>query len=90
MFRAGLMASLILMVLGGTAVAEDVQPTVSSAVASAPAGAQIRPDKDLTPGKARTMQPDEACGHAKENRQVPNALRDRILTEYKLPPGTQP
>jgi hypothetical protein len=90
MFRAALMASLILMVLGGTAVAEDAQPAGSSASPSPSAGALIRPNKDLTPGKARTMKPDEACGHAKENRQVPNALRDRILTEYKLPPGTHP
>jgi hypothetical protein len=75
MFRAALMASLILMVLGGTAVAEDVQPTVSSAVASAPAGAQIRPDKDLTPGSVRSKEPDEVCRHVKERPPMPNALR---------------
>jgi hypothetical protein len=87
MFRATLMASLILMALGGPAVAEDAQPADAQVPSSI--GVQIKPNKNLTPGSVGWKKPDEVCGQ-KHRVPIPIALRDKILTEYKLSGGTHP
>src|SRR5271157_2904996 len=52
---------------------------------------EIRPNKDLTGGSVRTVNPDEACGHAKEHRgPMFSARRDEVLARYRLPPGAHP
>ncbi len=67
--------------------------TLVGILALAPVGAcDVRPDKNLTggPDSIRTKDRIAACGHAKENRNVPPPVRDEVLKRYRLPTGAHP
>jgi 5-methylcytosine-specific restriction endonuclease McrA len=55
---------------------------------AAPAFAfEVLPNPNFTPGRADA---DPTCGHATPHHSLPHALRDQILKQYGLPPGTHP
>jgi hypothetical protein len=82
------MTSLILMSMGGTAIAENAHDC-STAPPSSPV--IVCPDKKLTPGSVEPKKPDqEVFQHHRKRLPMPNSLRDKILQEYKLPAGTHP